>query len=216
MILVAPSLLSARFTYLGEEILRVQNAGADWLHIDVMDGHFVPNLTIGPPVIADIRKSTGLFLDVHLMIEKPENLISAFIEAGADMITVHVETCPHLHRVIHMIKDKGVKAGVALNPATPVTLVENIVGDVDLLLAMSVNPGFGGQSFIPGVLGKIRQMRTLLDSYKSRAYLQVDGGINAQTGREAVEAGCDVLVAGSYIFKAADLSQAINKLKNLT
>lgn len=215
MILVAPSILSANFARLGEDVKKVQDAGADWLHIDVMDGHFVPNLTIGPQVVADIRKETNLFLDVHLMIEKPEALIPAFIKAGADLITVHYETCPHLHRVIHMVKDAGIKVGVALNPATPISLVENIIKDIDLILVMSVNPGFGGQKFIPGVITKIKDSRIMLDKYNPDGLLQVDGGINDQTGIEVVKAGCNVLVAGSYVFKSGDINTAVNNLRNI-
>lgn len=213
MILVAPSILSADFAHLGRDIKRVENAGADWLHVDVMDGHFVPNLTIGPQVVADLHKETGLLLDVHLMIEKPENLIPAFVEAGADLLTVHSETCPHLHRVIHMIKDTGILAGVAINPATSVSVIENILADLDLVLLMSVNPGFGGQRFIPSVLDKIAVVRQLLDKRGMAAYLQVDGGINSETGKLVVQAGANVLVAGSYIFKSASLENAVHSLK---
>ncbi|HRY12800.1 MAG TPA: ribulose-phosphate 3-epimerase [Syntrophomonadaceae bacterium] len=215
MILIAPSILSANFAHLAEDIQRVERAGADWLHIDVMDGHFVPNLTIGPLVVRDIKKETGLLLDVHLMIEKPENLIPAFIASGADLITVHAETCPHLHRTLTMIREAGRQAGVSLNPSTPVAMVENVIGEVDLILAMTVNPGFGGQKFIPSVLPKISALRSMIYRSGSAARLQVDGGINVETGKLAVDHGADVLVAGSFIFGAPDIGRAIRDLKNV-
>lgn len=213
MVLVAPSILSADFSQLGEDIYKVEKAGADWLHIDIMDGHFVPNLTIGPQVVADIRKKSGLFFDVHLMIEKPENLIPAFVEAGADLITVHLETCVHLHRVVNLIKGYGKKAGVALNPATPVYLLSDIIPELDLILIMSVNPGFGGQKFIPGTVEKIKELKQMLLKKRFYPHIEVDGGINEATGRKVVNAGADVLVAGSYIFGSSDIEKAVKSLK---
>jgi ribulose-phosphate 3-epimerase len=214
MIKLAPSILSADFARLGEQIAEVVRAGADYIHVDVMDGHFVPNITIGAPVVAAIRSVTSLPLDVHLMIERPERYISDFVEAGADIITVHVEASPHLRSTIEAIKDLGVKAGVSLNPPTPIGAVEEIIAHVDLVLVMSVNPGFGGQSFMPETLPRIADMRKLLDNGKLGAELEVDGGINADNARGIVEAGADVLVAGNSIFKARDgVQKALRRLR---
>jgi len=215
MILVAPSILSADFAHLAEQIVRVEKVGADWLHIDVMDGHFVPNLTVGPIVVRDIRKITSLFLDVHLMIENPERLIPEFAKAGADLITVHAEACIHLHRVISMIKDYGVKAGVAYNPATPPDSLSYLLENLDLVLLMTVNPGYGGQSFISGMLEKITIVKQFIQTSGLDTYLQVDGGINEETGKLAVKAGCNVLVAGSYVFHSENIETAVQRLKNL-
>ena len=214
MIKLAPSILSADFARLGEQIAEVARAGADYIHVDVMDGHFVPNITIGAPVVASIRRVTSLPLDVHLMIEHPERYISDFVKAGADIITVHVEASPHLQSTIRLIKELGAKAGVSLNPATPLSAVDEFIHHVDLILIMSVNPGFGGQSFIPITLAKIATMRRILDDRGLIAELEVDGGINADNAPDIVEAGADVLVAGNSIFKSREgISRALQKLR---
>jgi ribulose-phosphate 3-epimerase len=211
---LAPSILSADFTRLGEQIAEVAEAGADYIHIDVMDGHFVPNISIGVPVVASLRSCTNLPLDVHLMIEQPERYISPFAAAGADIITVHVEACPHLHRVIQSIKELKVRAGVSLNPATSLSLVEAICPYVDLVLIMSVNPGFGGQTFIPATLGKIANLRKMLDDKELSAELQVDGGIGPKNAHDVVEAGGRVLVLGASVFKAEERpGQALMRIR---
>ncbi|WP_054949937.1 ribulose-phosphate 3-epimerase [Numidum massiliense] len=213
MILTAPSILSADFARLGEEISDVEQGGADWIHIDVMDGHFVPNITIGPLIVDAVRPHTELPLDVHLMIENPDQYIPAFKASGANWITVHAEACPHLHRTIHLVKAQGAKAGVALNPATPLSAIEYVLDDLDMVLLMTVNPGFGGQSFIPNVLPKIRALRQMAEAGGLDLRIQVDGGINAATAQAVVAHGADVLVAGSYVFGATDRQARLNALK---
>jgi len=198
---IAASILSADFARLGEQVNEAAAGGADWIHVDVMDGHFVPNMTIGPPIVAALRPITDLPLDVHLMIEQPDQLIPEFVRAGADCITVHQETCPHLHRTIQVIKDSGVKAGVTINPGTPLSVLEEILAEVDLVLIMSVNPGFGGQSYIPASSDKIARLRRLLEERGLLdVELEVDGGIKAHNAAEIVAAGASVLVVGSAIF----------------
>ncbi|HEY7288400.1 MAG TPA: ribulose-phosphate 3-epimerase [Vicinamibacterales bacterium] len=212
-VLIAPSILSADFAALGDAIAAAERGGADLIHVDVMDGHFVPNITIGPPVVKSIRKVTRLPLDVHLMITDPDRYIDAFAEAGASMISVHVEVLPHLHRTVHAIKALGVKAGVVLNPATPVVAIEEIASDVDYVLVMSVNPGFGGQTFIPRSESKVRDVRALLDRSGSQAPVEIDGGIDQRTVGRVVAAGARILVAGSAIFHTADPERATRDLK---
>ena len=209
---IAPSILSADFAVLGEEIARVEAAGADQLHVDVMDGRFVPNLTIGPLVVAAIRKRTRLPLDVHLMIVEPERYLADFSKAGADMLTVHVEACPHLQRTLIQIRELGAKAGAALNPATPPAALEYVLDDLDLVLVMSVNPGFGGQKFIPTVYPKIRQVRTMLGARP--VDVSVDGGVKLEHARPLAEHGASVLVAGSAIFGAPDPAEMVKRLRS--
>lgn len=213
MIKIAPSILSADFSKLGEEIKDVERGGADYIHIDVMDGHFVPNITIGPLVVESIRPLTELPLDVHLMIENPDQYIEAFAKAGADYITVHVEACRHLHRTIQLIKSFGVKAGVVLNPATPVQLIEPIMEDLDMVLLMTVNPGFGGQKFISSVLPKIKRVKELAVQKGLNLEIEVDGGVNKDTAPLCIEAGATVLVAGSAVYDQEDRKLAITQLK---
>lgn len=213
MVKIAPSILSADFSKLGEEIRDVEKGGAELIHVDVMDGHFVPNITIGPLVVESIRPITKLPLDVHLMIENPDQYIESFAKAGADYITVHVEACPHLHRTIQLIKSFGVKAGVVLNPATPVQWIEPILEELDIVLLMSVNPGFGGQKFIPSVLNKIKQVKDLAIQKGVTLEIEVDGGVNEQTAPLCVEAGATILVAGSAVYNQEDRGKAISILK---
>ena len=210
---IAPSILSSDFAHLADEIRAVEEAGADILHIDVMDGHFVPNFTIGPPIIASLKKVSHLPLDVHLMMTNPDDFIPDFVDAGSDNLTVHVETCPHLHRTIQSIKEKGIKAGVTLNPATPLSSVEFILPEVDLLLIMSVNPGFGGQAFIPFVLDKIKAARQMIDTMGLKVELEVDGGLKVDNIKEISKAGANLFVVGSAIFKSRDYKETIQKMR---
>lgn len=198
--IIAPSILSADFLRLGEEITACESAGADWIHVDVMDGHFVPNLTMGPMIVAAARRATRLPLDVHLMVTQPEHLLADFARAGADILTVHVETCPHLHRTLQTIRELGCRAGVTLNPGTPASAILPVLHMVDVVLVMSVNPGFSGQAFLPEVLPKIREIRVALDAIQSPAQLEVDGGISAQTIEAVRAAGATAFVSGSAIF----------------
>lgn len=213
MVKIAPSILSANFAKLGDEITSVVNGGADMIHIDVMDGHFVPNITIGPLIVEAVRPLTKLPLDVHLMIENPDNYIEDFAKAGADYITVHVEACPHINRTINYIKSFGVKAGVVLNPATPISMIEHIIEDVDLVLLMSVNPGFGGQAFIPSVIPKIKQLAKLIKEKELQVDIEIDGGVNEETAKLCIDAGATILVAGSAVYNKDDRKKAIQALR---
>ncbi|MEY2191273.1 ribulose-phosphate 3-epimerase [Neobacillus sp. BF23-41] len=213
MVKIAPSILSADFSKLGEEIIAVEKGGADYIHVDVMDGHFVPNITIGPLIVEAIRPITKLPLDVHLMIDNPDQYIEAFAKAGADFITVHVEACRHLHRTVQNIKSFGIKAGVVLNPATPVESIQHIIGDIDMVLLMSVNPGFGGQKFIPEVLPKIRKVKEMAEQKGLDIEIEIDGGVNSETAKLCMEAGANVLVAGSAIYNEEDYAKAISQIR---
>jgi ribulose-phosphate 3-epimerase len=215
MKMIAPSILSADGSRLGDEIRAVETAGADWIHIDVMDGHFVPNLTIGPGLVASIRKTTRIPFDVHLMIENPEKYIEAFAEAGSDWITIHLEATVHLHRTVAKVRERGLRAGVSLNPATPLAQIEPILPDIDLLLIMTVNPGFGGQKFIEGSLSRIRQAKEMIRTLAPKVFLEVDGGVTLQNIRAIADAGADILVAGSAIFGSGDYAGTIGAMKAL-
>jgi ribulose-phosphate 3-epimerase len=210
---LAPSILSADFAALGDAIAAAERGGADLIHVDVMDGHFVPNITIGPPVVRSIKRIARVPLDVHLMIMDPDRYLEAFVEAGAAMLSVHVEVLPHLHRTVHAIKALGAKAGVVLNPATPVASLTEIAADVDFVLVMSVNPGFGGQSFIPSSERKVTEVRALLDRAGNRAPIEIDGGIDLKNIARVVAAGADIIVAGSAVFHSGDPERATRDLK---
>jgi ribulose-phosphate 3-epimerase len=210
---IAPSILSADFTKLGEEIKAVEAAGADYIHIDVMDGHFVPNITVGPMIVKAARKVTNLPLDVHLMIENPERYIDDFVEAGSDVITIHVETVTHLHRLLGVIKDAGIKAGTALNPATPLSSIQHVLHIMDMAVVMTVNPGFGGQSFIPEVLPKIEELKRIKDEKDIEIDIEVDGGINVENIAQVARAGANVFVAGNAVFGSSNYMETIALMK---
>lgn len=213
MIKLAPSILSADFARLLEDVKKVEKAGCEYLHIDVMDGHFVPNITLGPGIVKSLRKDVNMVFDAHLMIENPDNYIKEFADAGCDIIVVHQEACTHLHRTIQNIKSHGIKAGVALNPATPIETIKYVLQDVDMVLLMSVNPGFGGQSYIPVVTEKIKELKALIDAMNLDIDIEVDGGVKPSNIAEVVNAGANVIVAGSAIFNAGNIDEAVKSLR---
>ena len=216
MIKLAPSILSADFARLLEDVKKVENAGCEYLHIDVMDGHFVPNITLGPDIVKSLRKDVNMIFDTHLMIENPDNYIKDFAEAGSDIIVVHQEACTHLHRTIQNIKSYNVKAGVALNPATPIETIKHVLEDVDMVLIMTVNPGFGGQSFIEGMLDKIKELKKIIDGKNLKIDIQVDGGIKPNNIDKVVKAGANVVVAGSAIFNSDDIPHTVKLMRENT
>ncbi|MBN9646535.1 ribulose-phosphate 3-epimerase [Terrisporobacter glycolicus] len=213
MIKLAPSILSADFAKLLEDVKKVEKAGCEYLHIDVMDGHFVPNITLGPGIVKSLRKDVNMVFDTHLMIENPDNYIKDFVDAGSDLIVVHVEACRHLHRTIQNIKSHNVKAGVALNPGTPIDTIKHVLQDVDMVLVMTVNPGFGGQSFIESMIGKIKELKQLIDEKNLNVDIQVDGGIKPSNINQVVEAGANVIVAGSAIFNSENIEETVKLMR---
>jgi len=215
MAIISPSILSADFANLQRDVEMINDSKADWFHIDVMDGVFVPNISFGMPVMKAIKRHAKKPMDVHLMIVNPDKYISDFKNAGADLLTVHYEACPHLHRTIQAIKAEGMKAGVSLNPHTPVHLLKDIIEDLDLVLLMSVNPGFGGQTFIKQIYSKTKELRKMIDESKSDALIEIDGGVNLETGKKLLESGADALVAGSFVFRSENPTKTISDLKGL-